>query len=248
VALNSADPPEAARPSSQDLVPRSHCRTSDSLYVAYVWSSRRRTPNPQGLLRPTAGSVESQTPKELKWFIGFGVQVVAVDVRPLVPGDTRPIWPSRCRGDSVTTTTRCSRSTVGKPNLRSSGSIGAERAAVPVSLPFVGRPHRNGPARIFGSNIFLDKTNLEQKLQTTEALLQQVRMHQSLEGATPDGSRGGPTGEPANFEHYELAKSLPRLIRSCRSRLNTNSPPTGAVGIQTGNQRGRCDGLEPARD
>ncbi len=51
-------------------------------------------------------------------------------------------------------------------------------------------------AKIFG-------IDLEQKLEPLKTYCNEFRVHQSLEGATPEGKSGGPTGRPANFEHYE---------------------------------------------
>ena len=50
---------------------------------------------------------------------------------------------------------------------------------------------------------FWNKIYLEQKLEPLKTYYNEFRVHPSLEGATPEGKSGGPTGKPANFEHYE---------------------------------------------
>jgi hypothetical protein len=44
--------------------------------------------------------------------------------------------------------------------------------------------------------------DLEQKLEQFKSYYSQFRVHQALEGATPEEKGGGPATKPANLEHY----------------------------------------------
>jgi putative transposase len=47
-----------------------------------------------------------------------------------------------------------------------------------------------------------NRVDLEQKLEQFKSYYNQLRVHQSLEGATPEEKGGGPTAKSASLEHY----------------------------------------------
>jgi putative transposase len=73
---------------------------------------------------------------------------------------------------------------------------------VPVSHPFmerlIGTIRREYLDRMFLWN----RVDFEQKLEQFKSYYNLFRVHQSLEGATPEEKGGGPTSTQASLEHY----------------------------------------------
>jgi putative transposase len=59
---------------------------------------------------------------------------------------------------------------------------------------------------------FWSKTDLEQKLQQFKSYYNQVRVHQSLDGTTPDEKAGRATPQPLNIRDYRWKAHCHRLF------------------------------------
>lgn len=72
----------------------------------------------------------------------------------------------------------------------------------PMSHPFVERLIGTLRREYLDRMFFWNRRDLEQKLDNFKGYYNQFRVHQSLQGATPQEQAGSPTAEPACLEHY----------------------------------------------
>ena len=72
----------------------------------------------------------------------------------------------------------------------------------PVSHPFIERLIGTARREYLDRMFFWNRTDLERKLAQFKSYYNQLRVHQSLEGATPGEKAGSPTPEPACLDHY----------------------------------------------
>jgi transposase InsO family protein len=72
----------------------------------------------------------------------------------------------------------------------------------PVSHPFIERLIGTVRREYLDRMFFWNRTDLERKLEQFKSYYNQLRVHQSLEGATPGEKAGSPTPEPACLDHY----------------------------------------------
>lgn len=72
----------------------------------------------------------------------------------------------------------------------------------PVSHPFIERLIGTVRREYLDRMFFWNRTDLEHKLEQFKSYYNQLRVHQSLEGATPGEKAGSPTPEPACLDHY----------------------------------------------
>jgi putative transposase len=73
---------------------------------------------------------------------------------------------------------------------------------VPVSHPFVERLIGTVRREYLDQMLFWNRMDLERKLEQFKSYYNQRRVHQSLDGATPEEKGGRPTPLPANLKHY----------------------------------------------
>jgi transposase InsO family protein len=138
-----------------------------------------------------------------RWIIGFGVQAVAVD------------GPALCRMFNLAISGQLLPKRISydhdplfefqrwQANLRILGIESVRTVPyAPVSHPFVERLVGTVRREYLDRTFFWNKMDLEQKLEQFKSYYNQIRVHQSLDGATPNEKAGHATIQPVDLGNY----------------------------------------------
>jgi transposase InsO family protein len=135
--------------------------------------------------------------------IGFGVQAVAVDGPALCRMFNQAISGQRLPKRLSYDHDPLFEFQRWQANLRILGIESVRTVPyAPVSHPFVERLIGTVRREYLDRAFFWSKTDLEQKLKEFKSYYNQVRVHQSLGGTTPDEKAGYATPQPLNIRNY----------------------------------------------